>query len=205
MDCGPSPSPFWCHNPASEGRRGPARAAVRSALRRHPSSKNTHLDDRPRRPHRGDTMRPTRKRKAIALRFDSLEPRALQAGGVTPNDTLFSAAVGPEQPGHRRRHRGPRRPGRSPRGARRSIVADIGSTEVNAGNPDLASKLWTNPGPPTATRIPGALHGWNFTDHSPDLKRHPTATGPTWPGSSPPPRTTARRSPASPGPRRSCR
>ena len=113
-------------------------------------------------------MRPTRKRKAIALRFDSLEPRALQAGGITPNDTLYSQQWGLSNPTTGVDIQAPQAWAIST-GSPTVIVADVGSTGVNLNNPDLAGKIWTNPTPNSDPNYPGALHGWNFTANSPDV------------------------------------
>jgi subtilisin family serine protease len=113
-------------------------------------------------------MRPTRKRKAIALRFDSLEPRTLQAGGLIPNDTLFPQQWGLSNPATGVDIEAPRAWAIST-GSPSVIVADVGSTGVNLNNPDLAGKLWTNPAPNSDPNYPGALHGWNFAANSPDV------------------------------------
>ena len=145
-----------------------------------------------------------RRRPSIALRFDGLETRCLQAAGITPNDPLFPQQWGLSNPatgvdieapaawaittgspsadrGRRRQHRGLRRP-----------------------TPTSLSKLWTNPSPNSDPRYPALLPRLELhRQQRRPLTRRPTATGPTSPGSSPPPRTTARGSPGSPGPRRS--
>ena len=105
--------------------------------------------------HRGAPPHAKTTRQAIALRFDSLEPGALQAAGGHAQRHPLPPAVGPEQPGHRGRHRGPGGLGdhhREPLGRRGRRRQHRGQPD----NPDLAGKLWTNPTPNSdpATRAP---------------------------------------------------
>ncbi len=113
-------------------------------------------------------MRTARKRKPVTLRFESLESRALQAVGITPNDTLFPQQWGLSNPATGVDIEAPRAWAIST-GNAAIVVADVGSTGINLANPDLASKVWTNPAPNADPSYPGDLHGWNFVANSPDL------------------------------------
>jgi len=113
-------------------------------------------------------MRTARKRKPVTLRFESLESRALQAVGITPNDTLFPQQWGLSNPATGVDIEAPRAWAIST-GNAAIVVADVGSTGINLANPDLASKVWTNPAPNADPSYPGDLHGWNFVSNSPDI------------------------------------
>src|SRR4051794_31335744 len=113
-------------------------------------------------------MRPTRKRKALALRFDSLEPRTLRSAGITPSDALFPQQWGLSNPATGVDIEATKAWAIAT-GSPSVVVADVGSSGVNFANPDLAGKVWTNPDPGSDPRYPGALNGWNFTTGSADV------------------------------------
>ncbi|WP_435009444.1 S8 family serine peptidase [Tundrisphaera lichenicola] len=113
-------------------------------------------------------MRPTRKRKALSLRFESLEPRTLRAGGIIPNDTLFSQQWGLNNSTNNVDIDAPQAWAITT-GSPKVVVADVGSSGVNLSNPDLAGKLWVNPNPNSDPLYPGAVNGWDFSANSPNI------------------------------------
>jgi subtilisin family serine protease len=51
-----------------------------------------------------------------------------------------------------------------------ATVIAVLDTGIDLHNPDLTSKLWTNPNPSGADGYPGDLHGWNFVTSTSNLQ-----------------------------------